>query len=230
MRKDIEIHINTGDVVLVSPKKVILRTFRWINPETSPTPLLERYLYGEIDVPYTVSAKTILKEGVHVEIPYTPKYKEFYIRVRRVFEDGSFQYVYNDIDATPWFLATSSVHGGKVGNVFASTLPIISEKSFYVKLKNGIAYLYASTQSDLNVKEASRQNANCLLACFPGNNYKHPLTGVGLVRWVNSNNVSTSDLATVLQEQFNSDGVYVRNATYHYDTQQLELDISDLEN
>lgn len=225
MRKDIEIHITTGDVVVAPQNKISLRDFRWVDEPT----LLSRYIYGEIDVPYELSERVILSKGVCFVIPYTPKYKEFMLRIRRVKEDGTFVYINNDVDGSQWFLAKSEVYGGTLRSVFASELPSISEDSYFVMVKDGFAHLYAGSQSDFNIVKAGRQNANCLLACFPGGNYRYPLTGVGLARWINSNNVSSTSLAKVLQDEFSADGVSINNAAYNYDTNQMELDAKDLE-
>lgn len=225
MRRDIEIHINTGDVAIDPQNKPKLREFRWVEQPS----MLSRYIYGEIDVPYTVSERTIVNQGVFCVIPYTPIYKEFMIRIRRVNDEGVFAYITNEVDGSQWFLVKSPVFGGKMKNVFASTLPTISENSFFIMLKDGIAQLFSSSQSDFNIIKAGRQNANCLLACFPGGNYRYPLTGVGLSRWINSNNVASTSLSKVLQDEFSADGVTIRNAAYNYDTKQMELDAKDLE-
>lgn len=224
MRKDIEIHINTGDVALVPANKHTLREFRWVDEPS----LLSRYIYGEIDVPYTVSEKTIRNQGIYCVIPYTPKYQEIKVRIRRVNADGLYVYVYNEANGSEWFTVQTARYGQNLKNVFASTLITISEDAFYLQLQGNIARLYSAQQSDFNIVKAGRQNANCLLACFPGNNYRYPLTGVGLARWINSNNVSATDLTQVLQEQFSEDGVTISNAAYNFDTQQMELDAQDL--
>lgn len=225
MRKDIEIHIKTGDVALDPQNKPKYREFRWVEQPS----LLSRYLYGEIDVPFTVSEKTILTDGLAFQIPYTPKYKEFMLRIRRVSDEGVFGYLINDTDGSQWFLVKSEIHGQTLRNVFASELLTISEEGYFVILQNGIARLYASSQSDFNIVKAGRQNANCLLACFPGGNYRYPLTGVGLARWINSNNAVSSDLTKILQEEFSADGVTIRNAAYNYATRQMELNAKELE-
>ena len=225
MRQDIEIHIITGDVAIVPQNKPKLREFRWVDEPT----LLSRYIYGEVDVPYTLSERTIFNKGICFVVPYTPIYKEFMVRVRRINEDGSFVYVNNDVDGSQWFLVKSQKYGNKLKNVFASELPLISEGGFFVMLKDGIANLSSSDQSDFNIVKAGRQNANCLLACFPGGNYRYPLTGIGLARWINSNNVSSTSLTKVLQDEFSADGVTIRNAAYNYDTKQMELDAKDWE-
>lgn len=221
MRKDIEIHIATGDVTFNSQNKIRLRTFRWVNATTE----LSRYIYGEVDVPYSLSEKTILAQGIYFTIPYTPCYSEFKIRIRRILDDGSFEYVANPVDGSFWFVVQSGVYGGEMKNVYASTLPMISESSFFVDFKDGVVQLYAGTQSDFNIIKANRQNANCLLACFPGTLYRYPLTGVGLARWINSTNVQGTNLTKIIQDEFEADGATIRNASFNYDTKQLELEV-----
>lgn len=221
MRRDIELHIETGDVGIGSRNKPQFRGFRWVEEPS----LLSRYIYGEIDIPYNISNKSIYADGVYVIIPYTPIYKEFMVRIRRVREDGSYIYVTNDVDGSHWFVVRVSAYGSDWKNMFVSELPAISEDGFYINIENGVAKLYSSNQSDFNVVKANRQNSNCLLACVPGGNYRYPLTGVGLIRWVNSTNVSSTDLTKTLQNEFAADGCSVKRAIYDYDTHQLELSI-----
>ena len=94
MRRDIEIHIQTGDVAIDPQNKPKFREFRWVDQPT----MLSRYIYGEIDVPYTISERTILNQGISFTIPYTPQYKEFMIRIRRINDEGVFAYVTNEVD------------------------------------------------------------------------------------------------------------------------------------
>ena len=221
MRRDIELHIKTNDVTLVSTNKIKIRTFRWVSNPSG----LSRYISGEIDVPAVVSETKIRENGVFVNIPYTPKYKEFMVRVRRVFDDGSYIYLYNRKDGSEWFLAQAGMYGGEKKNCYASLLYTISEGTYYLSLKDEVATIYSSIQSDFNIVDANRQNANCLLACFPSNSYRYPLTGVGLARWINAHNINAGNLAEIINREFAEDGVVVKNATYNYDTQQMEMDL-----
>lgn len=233
MRKDIQIHIKTGDVAIDPQNTFKLRDFRWLEKDSTGKidgeSVLSRYVYGEIDVPYAISNRTILENGVYLNIPYTPVYQEFMVRIRRVNEDGDFVYIQNDTNGSIWFLVQSPLYGGELKNVFVSTLPTISEDNFFILIRNGIAQLYSASQSDFNIVKAGRQNANCLLACFPGGNYRYPLTGVGLARWINSNNVASGTLSQTLQDEFSADGVTINNAAFNYDTKQMELDGKDLD-
>lgn len=221
MRQDIELHITTNDFTLVATNKTKVRTFRWTENPTG----LSRYIYGEIDVPATVSETKIRDNGVFVNIPYTPKYKEFMIRIRRVYDDGTYIYLQNRKDGSEWFLAQVGMYGGDIENCYASLLYTISEGTYYISLQNEAVIVYSSVQSDFNIVDANRQNANCMLACVPSNNYRYPLTGVGLVRWVNASNINSGKLAEIISREFSEDNVTVKNAYYNYDTQQIEMDV-----
>lgn len=225
MRKDIEIHIQTADVAIAPQNSFKLRNFRWIEDVNEDSAELNRYVYGEIEVPYTLSENTIRKNGLYFTIPYTPIYKEFKIRIRRVNGDMPDIYVVNETNGSNWFTVKASKFGQGSENVFVSTLPSISESSFFINLINGVAQIYSCDQSDFNIIKADRQNANCLLACVPGCNYRYPLTGVGLIRWINSTNIMSTNLSQILQDEFAADGVKVKEAVYNYDSNNMDLSL-----
>jgi hypothetical protein len=219
MRKDIEIHIDTGDMVISPTNKVQLRPFSWVSNETG----LTRYIYGEIQIPGGIPEADIKADGVYLSVPYTPRYKEFYIRIRRTSGGDLSDFVQNPVDGSEWFLARAGLYGGEMENVYASQLVLISEDRFYVKLNGGFADIYSGNESDVRIVPADRQNSNMLLKCLPTNNYRYPLTGVGLVRWLNSN-VDHVKLSEVLQREFEADGAYVKNASFDLDSKNLLLD------
>lgn len=220
MRKDIEIHINTGDITLSPHNKFILRPFNWVEHDSG----LMRYIYGEITLPATLPESSIKANGIYLTIPYTPIYQEFYVRIKREYEDGSYTFLYNPVDGSEWFLVKAAKYGGKFVNVYASELITISESSFHIRLNKGVAEIYSSAESDVNIIKANRQNANMMLKCIPTNCYRYPLTGVGLIRWSQSN-IDHTELAEVLKREFEEDGVKVNNASYDFDTSDLYLDL-----
>lgn len=220
MRRDIEIHINTGDITLTSKNKAILRDFQWL--EGTPTDMEQRYLYGEVTVPAYVLEDSIFEQGVYIEIPYTPIYKEIKLRIKREYTQENVQYLRNPKDGSEWFLVQCKLYGDQAANIFASQLMSVSEDRFYLSFTGGIILLYSGHENDMTVVKANTQNKNMLLKCVPGNNYRYPLTGVGLIRWTNSN-ISVTKLAQVLKEQFAADGTPVINAKYDFDNKQLHL-------
>lgn len=220
MRKDIQININTGDIVIESQNSVTIRSFNWVDNPSG----FSRYIYGEITVPWHIPESQIKSNGLYIVIPYTSIYKEFYIRVKRLYADQSYSFIVNPVDGTEWFLVRAGLYGREMTNVYASQLLSISEDRFYVKLNEGFIDLYSGDESDVNIVSANRQNANLLLKCLPTNNYRYPLTGVGLIRWTNSN-INHTQLSATLQKEFEADGVYVKNASYDMESKDLHLDL-----
>ena len=220
MRKDIEIHINTGDITLTSKNRVILRDFNWL--DSTPIGMEQRYLYGEVTLPAYVLEDNIFAQGIYIEIPYTPIYKEIKLRIKREYTKEHIQYLRNPKDGSDWFLVQCSLYGNNAVNIFASQLIEVSEDRFYISFSGEIILLYSGYEHDMTVIKANTQNKNLLLKCVPGNNYRYPLTGVGLVRWTNSN-INVTKLAQVLKEEFAADGTPVINAKYDFDSKQLYL-------
>lgn len=220
MRKDIEIHIGTGDITLPSKNNYQLRDFQWVQNPTG----LSRYIYGEIIVPSNLSANTLYNKGVYTAIPYTPIYKEFMVRIKRLYENGLYEYLQNPADGTEWFVVKCNLYGTKkCKNVYVSQLKMIADNDYYFQFDKGTMKVYSAMESDLNIVKANRQNSNMLLACVPTNNYRYPISGVGLIRWMNGNMDYTA-LADTIKSEFTDDGVVVNSASFNYDTHQLSLD------
>lgn len=219
MRKDIEIHINTGDITLPAKNRTVFRKFQWVD---RPDDKEQRYIYGEVVLPATLSEESITSKGVYVVIPYTPIYKEIRLRFKREYGNEFDCYIKNPVDGTEWFTLQTAVYGQNQRNVFASELIEVSEDRFYLMFDEGLVRIFSGNESDLNIIKANTQNKNLLLACIPSNNYRYPLIGVGLVRWANST-VDVSSLASVLQKEFADDGTPVKSAEYNHELRHLNL-------
>lgn len=219
MRKDIEIHIQTGDVTVTPQNKVTLYPFSWVSNPNG----LARYIYGEIEVPAALPVDVIRRDGIACVIPYTGKYKEFYLRVKRIYSETTSEYLQNPTNGSDWFLAKIVPFGKEITvNAFASQLRKISEDSFRLIFDKGDVIIYSGAESDFNVIGANRQNTNLMLACVPTNNYRYPVNGVGLIRWTKSNILGT-DLASVLAREFGEDGTPVISAGFDFDTNGIQL-------
>lgn len=222
MRKDIEIHIQTGDITLPARNKYKLRTFQWVS---NPTGLV-RYIYGEIEVPSVLLESQIQNEGLYIHIPYTPQYKEFMVRIKRVYDENTFAYLQNPVNGSDWFLVKVGLFGKDKSNAFASQLIRVADnENYYLQFNEGEVNLFAADEADMHIVKADRQNANMLLACVPTNNYRYPLSGVGLIRWTNGN-TSDSVLADRIRTEFLADGVTVNDAAYDFTTKEMQLDLN----
>lgn len=207
-------------MTLVNNRRFVIYPFEWV---TNPTGL-QRYIYGEITVPAYVPENTLRQNGMYITVPYTPIYKEFMVRIKRMIGATSFTYLQNPVDGSDWFLAKVGMYGMEVQNAYASQLMLVSEGSLHVRVDGGTVVLYDAEELDFNIIKANRQNGNMLLKCVPTNNYRYPVTGVGLIRWTNSN-IEYTRLSEILQREFQDDGVTVMDASYDFDTKDLYLDL-----
>ena len=220
MRTDIQLHIKTGDVGFINKLSHNVYEFRWVdNPDG-----LDRYIYGEVEVPSNITERDVREYGVCFYVPYTPKYKEIKLRIRRKTSNG-FEYVRSQKDNSEWYVVKSGLYGGDIKETYASQLILISRNELYAQIDGSSIVLYDGRDMDFNIVNANQQNTNCMLACVPTNNYKYPGSGIGLVRWINSTDINNEGLSDVLNNELEEDGVHVKNAYYNYETNRLELDL-----
>lgn len=230
MRRDIEIHINTGDVALSSIQSHNLMEIEWSDSGVS-----QQYLYGEVEVPIHIPIKSIFENGIKIAVGYTPIFLPIQLRIKRVADDGSFEYLVNPSDNTDWFKVVVSLYGVKVRReIKASELTLIDDSSLLLKFEDerlvngntrytGVLQVFSAHSIDFNIKNANHQNSNLLLKCLPTNSYRYPLSGVGLIRWTNGE-ISQSKLAETIKNEFAEDGVVIRTAKYNDDTEKLSID------
>lgn len=84
------------------------------------------------------------------------------------------------------------------------------------------AYIYSAGKTDLEINYSDDQASQLLSLCGPGNYYRYPRTGVGLVRYLNAV-VEHTDLQEVLQEQFDLDNKPITEADFDNQTGQLDV-------
>lgn len=231
MRKDIEVNINTGDVKLISEDKPQFMSFRWL--DSVPEGELQEYLYGEVTLPHSQSDKQLFVSDVCVKIPYTPIASHIKIR----FEKGSEGYVVNPTDHSQWFDVYSTINGAELSHITAPELILIDDCHYSLRFEHtvktdgavskvelsGKLLVYTAYNKDFNIIKADHQNSNLLIKCNPTNNYRYPTSGVGVVRWINGD-IGSSNLADILQQEFNNDGAVIHNASYDEKTGSLVID------
>lgn len=217
MRKDIKVSAATKDIVLSPRDRTKDCPFRWVDNELGSAD----FIYGEIEITdNSVGVSKIMLTGARVLIPYTPVFKR--IMVRFLFVNGEF--LPNPKDGSCWFPLRAGIYGRSATDVYASRLMEISWDAFYIRVCGGFAEIYNGDEVDFEISEANRQNANMLLECVPTNNYRYPLSGVGLIRWVNSNIIGRS-LSRRIRDEFQDDGVSVVSASYDHESMGMSLDL-----
>lgn len=224
MRKDIEIQTNIGDVVLTRTVGGTLSGFEWVSTSSG---MPSDCIYGEVTIPYTASSHDLFRDGVYVNIPYIAVDKP----VKICFRYSNFPaYCINPATGGQWFDMTGDVDFKGMAKIRASQLPLISLDTYFIRVDGGNAEVYSGYASDFSIVKANSQNKWLMLVCSPGNSYRYPLSGVGLIRWANSGG-NFSQCADVLQREFTYDGTPVTNASYDYDTEEfaITLDTSQVD-
>lgn len=231
MRKDIEIHINPEDIVLVPMSSRIYSDFEWL--DEVPEGQAQEHIYGEVTVSSNIHQDKILSTGVFVEIPYTPVAWPIKIRIKRRLDNGAFDDpLYNPVNSSEWFDVEARLFGGDAAPINASELMVVNKDKYYLHFEltenepiryTGKVMIYADSELDFNIRRVDHQNSNLLLKCIPGNNYRYPLSGVGLIRWTNGA-INQSKLAEIIQREFGEDGVIIHTAKYNDVSQSLAID------
>lgn len=217
MRKDIQVNTSTHDLVLHDTKLIALYPFEWIKEG-------DTYLYGQITIPEYVSNRMMEEMGVGVSIPYTPIYKPISIRIVRKSASGSLQTIINPVNRTEWFNLFTKLYNKVRKQICASQLLMVSKTDYLIQIADGDVLIWSCKKSDMVNINANFQNRNLMLQCVPSNSYRYPGSGVGLVRYLNSN-LNQSDLADKLQSEFKADKVTVKNAAFNSYTGDLEMDL-----
>lgn len=215
MRKDIKINTDTGEIIFDDYSKSKKCSFKWLNED-------DLYIYGQVTVSENVDIKE-LQEGITVDIPYTPVYKKIKIKIIKTNNTGTSS-VLNQIDGTEWFELNCKLHGANVTQPRASELIVISNMKYSINIIDYQAFVWSSSENDMICENANNQNKALMLKCVPGNCYRYPVTGVGIVRYLHAN-LSHTDLADRLQSEFQEDKVMVNNASFDTETGNIELDL-----
>lgn len=219
MRRDIQINTSINDIVLKDQNKLSTYPFTWVSES-------DLYLLGEITIPHTFDVNKLQTEGVKVEIPYTPIYKPFKVRIMRQFDANNSMAVINPVNGSEWFEVHTKLWNQQNTQLCASQLIVISQDTYIVQLDNtnGVAYIWSANNTDAVNVAANIQNRNLLLQCIPSNSYRYPTSGVGLVRFLHAN-LSQTTLANILQDEFKADKVTVKGAAFDSYTGDIELDL-----
>lgn len=221
MRRDIKINTHTHDMVMQDSSKGPAYPFVFIGEN-------DLCLLGKIVVPYYFDANIAKNDGIKIAIPYTPIYK--YLQVTITYPSGN-PVMMNRRNGTEWFDVYVDLYSEKKQQLHVSEFVLVNINSYQLQFddETGECMLWSSNVSDVINADANPQNKDMLLQCNPTNNYRYPLSGVGFVKYVHSIPQQT-DLAVVLDREFEADGTPVINADMDDATKEmlLNLDYSKL--
>lgn len=185
----------------------------------------DHYCYGEITIPVDFETQYSESHGIHVFIPYIPEYKLLRVRFVLDTQNGYKQYLVNRNNNGHWFPVKQENKDIRLSEYFE-----YNNKGIYnLILRQGQLYLYSGAESDFIIKPSLKQNKTFLLKSFASNLYQHPTTGVGLINFLHGN-FETSGLSAKLLQEFEADGMIIRNAYMDSQTGELVLDITEKQN
>lgn len=222
-RKDIIVNTEYSDIMLSRPGATkwianmsLLEAQAWMDND--------HFCYAEVAFPMFrglsyQQGDTILVRGAYhaVEKP---------IKVRFLLDNenqSEKEYLTNKYDNTVWFNVQTP--DNKDIN-FCELVMVNPDSLFELVFTNNGLHLYSGYETDMRIGSALTQNKNLLLLSRMGSLYQYPLTGVGLVEYLNSN-MQNARLAEKLQSEFLNDGMVVIDATIDSETGELDLIVEE---
>lgn len=189
----------------------------------------EQVIRGEISVPADFGVRYRDTSGIHVEIPYTPVYKELSVRLRLDYGTGHEEYMINPVDNRIWYpVYRENGTGDRLAFRLSEYDTVSEEGIFNLIVRDGYLALFSGVETDLEIGAAKYQNEVFLLKALPGSLYQYPGTGVGLIDFLHGN-FENNGLAAKLQSEFESDNVIIVNAYMDSASGELLLETQEKE-
>lgn len=222
-RYDIAVDTNYGDIEL--PRSSASRYITSIKLLGAQDGLdNDHFCYAEVLLPKFRSLSYSVGDTILVQGQYNAVDKP--VKVRFLLDndnEAGKEYVINKYDNSIWFQASSPDNN----LINFCMLTTINEESLFelVFTENGVV-IYSGYETDMKISPSLSQNKNLLLMTRMGSCHKHPLTGVGLVDYLNSN-MKDARLADKLQSEFLNDGMVVVDAAINTETGELDLIVEE---
>lgn len=210
MRTDIEYDLEKNDVVIEKQNRYTAYTSEVVEPDDTEA----GYVYVQVDI-----GENSPDDGFYVHIDYLPDTRPLVLLINYT-EDGE--------EKSGYYTVSAALCGGESSEINGSELVLVNDEfEYYVEAtSDSTAQIYSAYQSDFNMTGSQWQDANFLLQCVPTNNYRYPVAGVGLIRWVHSGEVNGEGVQR-LKEEFADDGMTIINANYDYENENLYLKLQD---
>lgn len=167
---------------------------------------------------------------LHFKSKYIPDTRNFRIRLIALLRNGGYS-LFSEMRGDMGVQACSFAMSPNIASpIPASALPLVDIDGNYIakfiqaKASASLdkAYIYSGKSTDLVVDFSDDQAAQLLSLCSPGKSYRYPTSGVGIIRYLNSV-VDHSDLADVLEAQFEADDKPLIGAEFDNQTGKLDV-------
>ena len=216
MRTDIEYDLEKNDVVIEKQNRYTAYTSEVVEPDNTEV----GNVYVQVDI-----GENSPEDGFYVHIDYLPDARPLVLLIN---------YTENGEEKSEYYTVGAALYGGTLSEITGSELVLVNDEfEYYVEATSDSeatsdfdAQIYSAYQSDFNMTGSQWQDANFLLQCVPTNNYRYPVAGVGLIRWVHSGEINGEGVRR-LKEEFTDDGMTIINANYDYENEKLYLKLQD---
>ncbi|MFR2062736.1 MAG: hypothetical protein ACLS37_13155 [Alistipes sp.] len=122
----------------------------------------EKRVRGEITVPADSAVRRRVEQGFHVQIPYTPIYKELLVRLHLDNGTGHPEYIINSTDNTVWFPVYLQDSEGTMRAIRLSEYETVNEEGrYHLVLRDGCLLLYSGDDTDLEIGAAVQNEVFC---------------------------------------------------------------------
>lgn len=217
MRKDIGIDINDGSFVMknMNDNRYIYKSN--IVDKNQDDILLDSNIYICVHIDDNV---VLDKDGVFINIPYTPIEKYAYVCFSMEMDNGSIIYILNPTTNSKWFKIYSNNN-----HMVISKIPLINRDGNLHLIYNDNGYMnaYDFNSYDFNISESLYQDAQTIIKNYITSNSRHPLAGVGIQKYLNSP-VIDKKLSNRVLSELNSDGIIPKSVVISGGLIALDLD------
>jgi len=113
------------------------------------------YAYGEIAVPQDFGSRYSDSAGVHIMIPYTPSYKQLFVRFRVESGSGDTEYLVNPSDNRIWWTLRRENERGEPTQIrLAEFVALNANGNFNLLVRRGYLAVYSGEETDFVFRPA----------------------------------------------------------------------------
>lgn len=219
MRTDIAFNIECGDLMMakVPVSQAVVYDAEWKHEMVGGS--FNESIYIELGGGTAQELKNkILNTLFLVTLPYRAYSNNCYVRFTSngtIVSSINFPTLKEMPSAFPVY---ANLYGRQVQLKSCATKAVSGNDSFIITVDPDLskAIIGPSENIDLHIRTVDYQDAFLILKCRSGNLYRYPVTGVGLMDWMQSNG-DYSGLSQLMTRELNKDGITVQQASISED-------------
>ena len=227
-------NINLGNIELRKVGPTVSIPLIWVSED-------DYYIYGEAVASNSVDINTF-RNGIGIVVKQNDTTKKIKINLKYIdgfgeeLETGFIEVKNLDksyvkgceipLTTDEYFQINDEMRREIINRTNASSMTLPDEDYFLIKAHlvddDDSIVITDGYERDLDIVRAIDQNEFFLLIASPGSIAHNPITGVGLVSYLNSD-IMSSGLAEKINEEFDLDGMIVKSATLDEETGEIEM-------